>query len=118
MLYCPGCGRVIAHNESICPACGLPLIRDIGQVPGVLGKRKEPEALCQILICNYCKGTGISPGNDMIAGRCPVCKGNGGVKVKTPYLSCMSCNGTGRRSDITGYGICPECKGTGWISKL
>ena len=117
MLYCPGCGIVIAGNESVCPACGMPLIRDVGQKPGDFGKRPEPEAPYQMLICNYCNGTGTSLGNDMVAERCPVCKGSGRVKVKMPYEICQNCNGKGYRRDIIGSGICSVCGGTGWVSK-
>jgi len=79
--------------------------------------------------CGFCKGAGLisSKGN----ARCPVCLGDGTVRVAAPAVICAYCNGEGRAnlnrdlgcSVCKGKGVvtieskeiqnCPACKGTG-----
>lgn len=61
--------------------------------------------------CAFCKGTGQRPKGS----KCPVCKGEGTVRVEPPAVVCAFCKGRGEeiaRSTIT----CSVCKGKGVVS--
>ena len=64
--------------------------------------------------CAFCKGTGLAP---KTKSRCPVCAGQGSVKVPAPAVRCAYCKGRGEtpiRSGIT----CTVCRGRGAVSVL
>lgn len=61
--------------------------------------------------CGFCRGLGQKPQG----AKCPVCRGQGEVKVEPPVKNCAFCHGRGaarRGSSIT----CTACKGKGVIS--
>lgn len=62
--------------------------------------------------CAFCKGTGAVVKTH---GRCPVCGGQGSVRVTPPAVLCAYCGGRGEvpvRSGIT----CIVCRGKGAVS--
>jgi len=80
--------------------------------------------------CAFCRGTGRDPFGVMsVLSNCPVCGGEGTVRVKEPCVPCRACRGTGvqfsTRLPCNGCGgkgvmhveeptqTCPLCKGTG-----
>jgi len=80
--------------------------------------------------CAFCKGTGGAGMVRGTSGQCPVCRGQGVVKITPPGVVCAYCRGRGDfpvRSNITcivcgGKGVvsvaepievCPSCRGTG-----
>ena len=77
--------------------------------------------------CAFCKGAGVAAKTH---SRCPVCSGQGSVRVEAPAALCTYCRGRGEvpaRSGITctvcrGKGVvpvrgsagsCPACRGRG-----
>jgi len=62
--------------------------------------------------CAFCKGTGVV---GKTSSQCPVCRGQGSVKVTPPAMTCAYCKGRGEvpiRSGIT----CTVCRGRGVVS--
>jgi len=62
--------------------------------------------------CAFCKGTGVAAKTH---SQCPVCRGQGSVKVNAPAMVCVYCRGRGEapvRSGIT----CTVCRGKGAVS--
>ncbi len=62
--------------------------------------------------CGFCKGTGLLPSKKGI--KCPVCLGDGKVKVSSPAVICAYCKGTGR-SRLNSNLTCLVCKGKGIV---
>ena len=75
------------------------------------GRRRVGELLRdEYYQCAFCKGTGERPRGS----RCPVCRGEGEVRVNPPAVTCAFCHGTGEnepRSQVT----CPVCGGKGIV---
>ena len=63
--------------------------------------------------CGFCKGTGLMPSKKFTT--CPVCLGNGTVKVVPPAIICGYCGGKGR-SFLNRDLICIICKGKGVVN--
>jgi DnaJ-class molecular chaperone len=62
--------------------------------------------------CAFCKGTGVVA---KARSQCPVCSGQGSVRVTAPAVLCAYCRGRGEvplRSGIT----CTVCRGKGAVS--
>ena len=74
-----------------------------GSAPPKLGLVLEDEELA----CGYCEGTGKQL--HMNSG-CPVCRGKGFNRVKSPAVVCAYCKGTGL-SESSSHTTCPACGG-------
>ncbi|MFH1860869.1 MAG: hypothetical protein ABH870_07675 [bacterium] len=79
--------------------------------------------------CGFCKGTGLAPSQRFT--KCPVCLGDGSVRVTPPAIICAYCNRKGssrlnrdlpcivcRGKGVVSISskdiqICPDCKGKG-----
>ena len=60
----------------------------------VAGRRGEI-LVKDVYRCGFCKGTGLLSSIKGI--KCPVCSGDGKVKVQSPAVMCAYCKGTGKR---------------------
>jgi DnaJ-class molecular chaperone len=63
--------------------------------------------------CSFCRGKGVMPSKKNI--RCPVCLGNGTIKVEPPAVICAYCKGSGK-SYLNPSFTCIVCKGKGIMS--
>ncbi|MBC8284919.1 MAG: hypothetical protein H8E32_13970 [Nitrospinae bacterium] len=73
---------------------------------GTVGKILTEE----VYDCGFCRGKGQKPAGSV----CPVCRGQGTMKVDPPAVMCAYCKGKGQekpRSNIT----CTCCKGSGIV---
>ena len=76
-----------------------------GGAPPKLAAVLEDEELA----CGYCKGTGKQL---HMNSSCPVCRGKGFNKVKSPAVVCAYCKGTGFAENRTAsQTTCPACAG-------
>ena len=57
--------------------------------------------------CGYCNGTGKQV---HMNSKCPVCRGKGFNKVKSPAVTCAYCGGSGF-SEKSSHTTCPACRG-------
>ena len=67
-------------------------------------------------LCVYCRGKGVDPW--ATGNRCPVCSGNGSVRVPWGTRRCAYCYGTGIHHDRRGHRrnlTCQVCGGKGSV---
>lgn len=63
--------------------------------------------------CGFCSGKRFVPSKRNIV--CPVCLGNGAIKIKPPVVICAYCNGSGK-SKVNADLVCSVCRGKGVVS--
>jgi hypothetical protein len=66
--------------------------------------------------CAWCNGSGNDPKSSVFGppNICPVCGGQGSLKVTQPAMRCARCEGTGRSHNVWELTRCPICQGSGW----